>query len=91
MDGKGKWIKLVTRESTLLERSLRFMGYAEFLPKPFTVKQKDLLVVYHKGMSTQYVYSDDFDSKTRALELDFETIGFEGIIEKFDLVFERLF
>ena len=84
------WKKLVTRESTLLERTLRFKGYAEFLPTPFTVKQKDLLVVYEKGMATQYVKKDDFDSKVKTLEHDLNNIGFESIIQKWNAIFDNL-
>jgi phosphohistidine swiveling domain-containing protein len=84
------WKKLVTRESTLLERTLRFKGYAEFLPHPFSVKQKDLLAVYEKGMATQYVMEDDYNSKIKSLEEDLNNIGFYSIIKKWDDVFDNL-
>jgi phosphohistidine swiveling domain-containing protein len=84
------WKKLVTRESTFIERTLRFDGYYEFLPNPFTVKQKDLLAIYKNGMTTQYVQTDDFESKLDFLKHDLHEIGFEKIINKWDYIFYQL-
>ena len=83
MTAQNQWLKLVTRESTLLERTLRFDGYVEMLPAPFTVKLKDLLAVYEDEMTTQYTKSDDLQSKINDLKHDYNQIGFKKIVNYF--------
>ncbi len=90
MENKFQWKKLVTRESTFLERILRFEGYKHMLPNPFTVKQKDLLAVYSNGMTTQYIKADDFTSKIEDIKNDLDKIGFEKIVDKIKQFFDKL-
>jgi len=89
-ENKAQWKKLVTRESTFLERILRFEGYKNMLPPPFTVKQKDLLAVYSCGMTTQYIKVDDFISKIESIKNDIDKIGFEKIIDYINKLFNNL-
>jgi len=90
MANKLLWKKLVTRESTLFERILRFEGYKEMLPEPFSVKQKDLLAIYENKMTTQYIVTDDFPSKVKNIKKDLEKIGFEDIVSRLNEILERL-
>ncbi len=90
MSNGNQWEKLVTRESTLLERTLRFEGYKNMLPRPFTVKQKDLLAIYSHGMTTQYIKPDDFTSKVESIKNDINRIGIEKIISQMKQFFNNL-
>jgi len=90
MSNSKQWKKLVTRESTFLERTLRFEGYAKMLPLPFTVKQKDLLAVYSRNMTTQYIKADDYTSKIKSIKKDLNDIGFEKTVNQMKDILKNL-
>ncbi len=48
------WKKIVTRETTLLERYIRMIGYANGLGRLSNLKSKNILTVSNDGVSEQY-------------------------------------
>jgi len=81
----AKWSLLVTRESDLLERYIRMLGYDQMFGRLSRVHYKKYLIVSHQGLTS--IYTDQLENK-RNLKLS-EQEFFSGVSKKLVIFWER--
>lgn len=68
---KQKWIKQLTRENTLLDRSLRTIAYAESVPEVGQAHVAKCLIIGHGRMISWYYSANEYRREQSIIEREF--------------------
>ena len=78
-----RWKKIVTRETTLLERYLRMIGYANGLGTLSNIKSKNILTVSKDCVSSQYFDEEEIKKAGEMAVEEYENNHAQKVIKEY--------
>ncbi len=86
----SKWTLLAKRETALIERLLRVLGYQAMFGDKSAVRVRRLLVVAEHGLTAQYVDEDDAKERRVHVWNEYQQKGLDYLISQWSIILTDL-